>query len=74
MSVSYSKLFKLLIDKKMKKGELCEKASISTTSIGRMAKGKNISVDILVKICLALDCKVDDILDIVPDYGTQEDC
>lgn len=66
MKVSYNKLFKLLIDKQMKKGELCKKADISTASIGKLAKGQNVTVDILVKICAALDCTMDDIMEIIP--------
>ena len=66
MKVSYNKLFKLLIDKQMKKGELCKKAGISTNAIGKMAKGQNLNVDILVKVCCALECKFDDIVEIIP--------
>ena len=66
MRVSYNKLFKLLIDKQMRKGELCSKADISTTSIGKLVKGQNISVDILVKICDALDCSFEDIMELLP--------
>ena len=66
MKVSYNKLFKLLIDKQMKKGELCEKAGISTASIGKLAKGQNMNMDILVKICAVLNCTIDDIVDLIP--------
>ncbi len=69
MRVSYNKLFKLLIDKQMKKGDLCTQAGISTGSIGKMVKGQNMTVDILVKICAVLDCKLDDIVDMIPDDG-----
>ena len=67
LRVSYNKLFKLLIDKQMKKGELCRKAGVSTNSMVKLAKGENLTVDILVKICSALDCKFDDIIDLIPD-------
>lgn len=67
MRVSYNKFFKLLIDKQMKKGELCEKAGISTNSIGKMAKGHNMTVDVLAKICITLDCSMNDIMEILPD-------
>ena len=67
MKVSYNRLFKLLIDKQMKKGELCKKAGISTNAIGKMAKGQNLNVDILVKVCCTLGCTFDDIVEIVPD-------
>ena len=67
MRVNYNKFFYLLIQKQMKKGELCKKAGISTNVIGKMAKGQNLTVDILVKICAALDCTMDDIMDLIPD-------
>ena len=67
MRVRYNKLFKLLIDKQMKKGELCKAANISAASIGKLAKGNNVTVDILVKICFALDCTMDDIMELVPE-------
>ena len=72
MKVSYNKLFKLLIDKQMKKGELCKKAGVSTNVIGKMAKGQNITVDNLVRICGVLECKVDDIMDMLPDKDGEE--
>ena len=70
MKVSYNKLFKLLIDKQMKKGELCERAGISTASIGKMAKGQNMNVDILVKVCAVLNCTLDDIVELIPNDRT----
>ena len=69
--VSYNRLFKLLIDKQMKKGELCKRAGISMTSIGKMAKGLNITVDMLVRICGALDCGLDDIMELLPNTDIQ---
>ena len=47
MKISYNKLFKLLIDKQMKKGELCKKAGVSINVIGKMAKGQNITVGLI---------------------------
>jgi DNA-binding Xre family transcriptional regulator len=67
MKVSYNKLFKLLIDKQMKKGELCRKAGISTTALEKLAKGKNVTVDTLVRVCAALDCTFDDISELLPE-------
>jgi len=67
MKVSYDKFFKLLIDKKMKKGELCEKAGININMVGRMAKGQNVNVETLTKICAVLDCTMDDIMELIPD-------
>ena len=66
MAASYKKMFKLLIDRNMKKKELAEKAGISIATITKMGKdGAVISSDILVKICSALECTVDDIMEIV---------
>ena len=67
MKVSYDKFFKLLIDKKMKKGELCEKAGININMVGRMAKGQNVNVETLTKICAVLHCTMDDIMELLPD-------
>ena len=66
MAVSYNKLWKLLIDKNMKKKELGEAAGISNTLIAKLGKNENVTTDVLVKICTALDCKMDDIVEIVP--------
>lgn len=67
MVASYKKLFKLLIDRDMKKKELAEKAGISIATITKMGKdGAVVSSDVLVKICSALGCTIDDILEIIP--------
>ena len=63
MAVSYKKLWKLLIDKDMLK--LAEKADISTFTISKMSKGESVTTDTLVKICKALDCNLDDIMELV---------
>ena len=68
MAASYKKLFKLLIDRDMKKKELSEKAGISIATITKMGKdGTVVSSDVLVKICSALGCTMDDIVEIVQD-------
>ena len=67
MAVSYKKLFKMLIDRDMKKNTLCEKAKVSQGTISRMAKDEPVSMEIVAKICLALDCTLDDIVEIIPD-------
>ena len=70
MAASYKKLFKLLIDREMKKKDLAETAGISIATITKMGKdGAVISSDVLVKICTALNCTMDDIIDIVPEKG-----
>ncbi len=65
MAVSYKKLWKLLIDKDMKKKDLCERAGISTSSVTKLGKNGHVSTEILLKICAALDCQVEDIMEIV---------
>ena len=68
MAVSYKKLWKLLIDHDMKKKDLAEKAGVSIATITKMGKdGAVVSSDVLVKICSALECTMDDIVDIVPE-------
>ncbi len=67
MAVSYKRLWKLLIDKEMKKKELVKKAEISTYTINKLNRGDNVTTDVLVKICKALDCTFDDILEVVDD-------
>ena len=67
MSTSYKKLWKLLIDKDMKKKELAAAAGISNYTISKMGKGENVTTDVLGKICGALDCTLDDIMEFIPD-------
>lgn len=67
MKISYKKLWKLLIDKEMLKKELADKAEISTTSIAKLGKNENVNTDILLRICIALDCDISDIMEIVRD-------
>ena len=61
--ISYNKLWKMLIDKEMQKRDLQELAGISSASIAKLGKGENITTDILVKICEALDCDLNDIME-----------
>ena len=65
MKLSYKKLWKLLIDKDMKKKDRCEIASVSSTSLAKMRRNENVNTDILVKICEALNCDISDIAEIV---------
>ena len=65
MAVSYKKLWKMLIDKDMKKKDLCAKAGISTASFTKMGKGGHVTTEDLAKICAAMDCTLDDIMEIV---------
>ena len=67
MAISYKKLWKLLIDKDMKKKDLQSKANISWTTITKMSKNEKVSLDMLMKICEALDCNIGDVIEFVPD-------
>ena len=67
MALSYKKLWKILIDKDMKKRDLEELAGISHYTINKLNHGDNVTTEILAKICLALDCTLDDIVDVIPD-------
>jgi len=63
--ISYNKLWKLLIDKGMNRKDLKRVSCISTTSIAKMGKGENITTDVILKICNALDCGTDDIMEVI---------
>ncbi|AII59474.1 transcriptional regulator [Dehalococcoides mccartyi CG4] len=67
MGVSYKKLWHLLIDRDLKKGDLCKMARVSGTSLAKMARGENVNTDTLVRICTTLGCTLDDISEIIPD-------
>jgi len=67
LAVSYNKLWKLLIDKKMKKIELMKAAGIGTTTLSKLGKDQNVSMEVLVKICKVLVCNIGDIIDYTPD-------
>ena len=67
MAVSYKKLWKILIDKDIKKKELAQLADVSTYTITKMSKGENVTTDILGKICKVLECNVEDIMEFIPD-------
>ena len=65
MEVSYKKLWKLLIDKDMKKKDLQLAARISWASITKLSKGEMVSMEVLMKVCKALDCDISDIVEFV---------
>ena len=66
MSVSYKKLWKLLIDKDMKKKDLKDCANLSPTIIAKLSKNKNVSMDVLIRICTAFRCDISDIMEFIP--------
>ena len=65
MAISYKKLWKLLIDKDIKKKDLCAIAGVSPATITKMGKNGHVTTEVLAKICTALDCTLDDIMEIV---------
>lgn len=67
MAVSYKKLWKLLIDKDMKKKDLCAKVGISPASVTKMRRNGHVTTEVLLKICIVLNCQVEDIMEIAPD-------
>ena len=69
MRISYDKLWKLLIDKKMKKYQLREQAHISNTSMAKMSKGDPVSMEILMKVCSTLGCDIGDICSFESEEG-----
>ena len=75
-SIRYNNLFKLLIDKGIKKTELAQMADISQTTLAKLSKNQYVSMDVLVKICDSLDCTFDTIVEIVrnenDDMGAEE--
>lgn len=73
MKVSYKKLWKLLIDRDMKKRDLQETAGISSSSIAKLSKNEYVSMDVLVKVCTALNVDFADIIEIVSDKNIESE-
>ncbi|MBQ1736052.1 MAG: helix-turn-helix transcriptional regulator [Lachnospiraceae bacterium] len=67
MAISYKNLWKLLIDRDMKKKDLQKLAGISAASITKLGKNENVNTEIIAKICTALKCDVSDIMEVIPD-------
>ncbi len=65
MAVSYDKLWKLLIDKKMTKTTLRIEADMSSSTLAKMSKNETVSMDVMLRICKVLECEFDDIIEIV---------
>ena len=72
MIVSYKKLWKLLIDRDMLKRDLCKKAGLSSATVAKLTNGANVQTDVLVKICTALGCGIEDIMEILPEQEESE--
>ena len=67
MAVSYKKLWKLLIDKDIKKKDLSSMAGVSPATITKMGKNGHVTTEVLIKICTALGCRIEDIMEVVPE-------
>ena len=67
MGANYNKLFKLMIDRKIKKGELASQAGISGTTLAKMSRGESVTSTVLVKICHVLNCDIGDIMEVEAD-------
>lgn len=67
MGISYKKLFKLMIDRDLKKKDLREMASIGNSTMSKLANDENVTMEVMAKICYALDCTMDDIVEIIPE-------
>lgn len=63
---SYNRLWKLLIDRNIKKMELQEMSDVSAASIAKMGRCENVTTDVLLRICEALDCNIEDIMERIP--------
>ena len=66
MEVSYKKLWKILIDRDMKKKDLQAKAGISWASVTKLSKGETVSMEVLMKVCKTLNCDIGDIVELLP--------
>lgn len=73
MAVCYNKLWKLLIDKNMSRTQLGKEAQISTNAMAHLGKNEDVRVDVLVKICGVLECNIEDIMDIIPEEGMENE-
>jgi len=71
--ISYDPLWHLLIDRKMGKLELCKKTGIATSTLAKLGKNENVALSILEKICLALDCRIEQVVEIKKSAGEADD-
>ena len=67
MAVSYKPLFKLMIDRDIKRGDIVRMSGVAYSTLGKMANGENVNMSVVEKICLALDCRIEDVVEILPD-------
>jgi len=73
MAASYKKLWKLLIDKDLSKGDLCQLAKISPTTMAKLGKSESVNLDVLLRICEVLECDISEIMEVVPNKKDDEE-
>lgn len=71
-NVCYNNLFKLLIDKGLKKGDLARLCNLSSPTMAKLSKNEYVSMDVLVRICQTLDCRIENILEVAPKTKVQK--
>lgn len=71
MAVSYKKLWKLLIDRDIRKKDLIARSGVSPATITKMGKNGHVTTEVLLKICTGLECGVEDIMEITPEIGVR---
>lgn len=71
MAVSYKKLFKLLIDRDMRRKDLRELTGISYSTLSKLTNGNNVNMEVIEKLCLALNCRIEEIVEIIPDNSEE---
>lgn len=71
-TVSYKKLFKLLIDRDMKKKDLLEQSGISSSSMSKLSRGETVSLDVLIKVCSALNVDIGDVMELIPEIKPED--
>lgn len=72
MTVSYNRLWKLLIDKNLKKSDLVEEVGLSSSTVAKMGKGETVSMDVIIRICTYFKCNVGDIMELIPEDDQKE--
>ncbi len=73
MKISYKKLWKLLIDRDISKGDFRKMAGISSATSSKLLHSETVTSDVLLRICVALNCQIDDIMEIIPDNKLSRD-
>lgn len=72
MKISYIKLWKLLLDKRMKKSELRDLVKMSPNTLAKLGKDEMISMDVIVRICQVLKCDIGDIMEVIPEEDDED--